>query len=99
MREIRVRDFAFGPDGNLYATSIWTDQVLEYDGKTGAYLGVTVPAGANPSGTNANATVSIGDASAIEGNTTFRYFDDLVPMQARLTGVLDRPHAEHCCTA
>src|SRR5262249_8298655 len=30
----------------------FTDQVLEYDGKTGAYLGVVVPAGANPSGTN-----------------------------------------------
>jgi hypothetical protein len=46
------RDFAFGPDGNLYVASRFTDQVLEYDGKTGAYLGAAVPAGANPSGTN-----------------------------------------------
>jgi glucose/arabinose dehydrogenase len=46
------RHSAFGPDGNLYVASRFTDQVLEYDGKTGAYLGVVVPAGANPSGTN-----------------------------------------------
>jgi hypothetical protein len=46
---------AFAPasaGGNLYIASRFTDQVLEYDGKTGAYLGVAVPAGANPSGTN-----------------------------------------------
>jgi streptogramin lyase len=47
-----VRGLAVGPDGNLYASSHWTDQVLEYDGRTGAYLGVVIPAGANPSGTN-----------------------------------------------
>jgi hypothetical protein len=46
------RGLAFGPDGNLYASSLRTEQVLEYDGKTGAYLGVVVPAGADPSGTN-----------------------------------------------
>ena len=47
--------FAFAPaseGGNLYAVSRFTDQVLEYDGKTGAYLGVVIPAGANPSGAN-----------------------------------------------
>jgi sugar lactone lactonase YvrE len=47
-----IRGLAIGPDGNLYASSLWTAQVLEYDGKTGAYVGVTIPAGANPSGTN-----------------------------------------------
>jgi hypothetical protein len=49
------RWFAFAPateGGNLYLASRFTDQVLEYDGKTGAYLGVAVPAGADPSGTN-----------------------------------------------
>jgi sugar lactone lactonase YvrE len=46
------RHFAFGPDGNLYVASRFTDQVLEYAGRTGAYLGVVVPAGANPSGTD-----------------------------------------------
>jgi hypothetical protein len=47
--------FAFAPaseGGNLYVTSRFTDQVLEYDAKTGAYLAVVVPAGANPSGSN-----------------------------------------------
>ena len=39
------RDLAFGPDGNLYVASRFTDQVLEYDGKTGAYLAVVVPSG------------------------------------------------------
>jgi glucose/arabinose dehydrogenase len=49
------RWFAFAPaseGGNLYVASRFTDQVLEYDGKTGAYLGVVVPAGSDPSGTN-----------------------------------------------
>jgi hypothetical protein len=49
------RWFAFAPaseGGNLYVASRFTDQVLEYDGKTGAYLGVVIPAGANPSGTD-----------------------------------------------
>ena len=45
-----IRDFAFGPDGNLYATSLQSDQVLEYDGKTGAIVRVVVPQGADPSG-------------------------------------------------
>jgi hypothetical protein len=47
--------FAFAPaseGGNLYVASRFTNQVLEYDGKTGAYLGVVVPAGADPSGTD-----------------------------------------------
>jgi glucose/arabinose dehydrogenase len=50
-----ARWFAFAPasqGGNLYVASRFTDQVLEYDGKTGAYLGVVIPAGADPSGTN-----------------------------------------------
>ena len=42
-----IRDFAFGPDGNLYATSLQSDQVLEYDGKTGAIVRVVVPQGAD----------------------------------------------------
>jgi sugar lactone lactonase YvrE len=49
---LSARWFAFGPDGNLYVASRATNQVLEYDGKTGAYLGVIIPAGADPSGTN-----------------------------------------------
>jgi len=37
----------FGPDGNLYITSRVTDQVLRYDGSTGAFLGVFATGGQN----------------------------------------------------
>ena len=30
----------FGPDGNLYVSSIGSNQVLRYNGTTGAFLGV-----------------------------------------------------------
>jgi hypothetical protein len=49
------RYFAFAPaseGGNLYYSTRFSNDVLEFDGKTGAYLGVVIPAGANPSGTN-----------------------------------------------
>jgi hypothetical protein len=39
------RDLAFGADGNLYVASRFTNEVLKYDGNTGAYLGVVVPSG------------------------------------------------------
>lgn len=35
----------FGPDGDLYVASFETDQILRYDGRTGAYEGVFVAAG------------------------------------------------------
>ena len=35
----------FGPDGNLYVASFNTDEVLRYDGSTGAFLDVFVAAG------------------------------------------------------
>lgn len=35
----------FGPDGALYVASFETDQILRFDGLTGAYLGVFVAAG------------------------------------------------------
>src|SRR5947209_3861658 len=47
----RPRASTFGPDGNgdgapdLYVPSADTDQVLRYDGVTGAFLDVFVPAG------------------------------------------------------
>src|SRR3954447_14839238 len=33
---------AFGHDGNLYVSSLFTHQVLRYDGRTGAFLGPLV---------------------------------------------------------
>ena len=30
---------AFGPDGNLYASSKWTNEIKRYDGKSGAFIG------------------------------------------------------------
>lgn len=35
----------FGPDGDLFVASFETDQILRYDGETGAYEGVFVTAG------------------------------------------------------
>jgi len=40
------RGLAFGPDGNLYVASEGTDNILRYDGTTGAYLSEFVAAGA-----------------------------------------------------
>src|SRR5262249_43775816 len=37
------RHMAFGPDGNLYAASRFSNEVLKYDGQTGAFLGAVVP--------------------------------------------------------
>jgi hypothetical protein len=36
---------AFGPDGHLYLTSQWANEILKYDGTTGEFLGVYVSAG------------------------------------------------------
>jgi hypothetical protein len=89
---------AFGPDGNLYVASRFTDQVLEYDGKTGAYLGVAVPAGADPSGTDPLHTpwaVTFGpdgnlyvagllSNNVLRYNMTTRAIDEFVPSSAGL---------------
>ena len=47
------REMAFGPDGHLYVVDGIGNQVLRYDGTTGASMGAFVPAGrglGNPSG-------------------------------------------------
>ena len=43
------RSLAFGPDGHLYVSSA-TGDILEYDGATGAFLGVFVDASGNGGG-------------------------------------------------
>ncbi|PSN15648.1 hypothetical protein C7293_06235 [filamentous cyanobacterium CCT1] len=37
---IRPYELAFGPDGNLYVASFLSDQILRYNGKTGAFIDV-----------------------------------------------------------
>jgi hypothetical protein len=46
---IRSTGLAWGPDGSLYVGSIDTDQVLRYDGATGAFLGVFIDSEATDS--------------------------------------------------
>ena len=41
----RSSGLAWGPDGNLYVGSLNTDQVLRFDGTSGAFLGAFVSAG------------------------------------------------------
>ena len=45
---VNGRSGIFGPDGDFYVASRDTDEVLRFDGESGAYLGVFVAAGEGP---------------------------------------------------
>jgi WD40 repeat protein len=45
-----TQDGAYGPDGNLYLTSFLSDQVLEYNGTTGAFIKIFVASINSPRG-------------------------------------------------
>ncbi|MEX2137730.1 MAG: Calx-beta domain-containing protein [Pirellulales bacterium] len=79
---VRPRQPAFGPDGNgdgvedLYIASADTDEILRYDGDTGAFLDVFVSQGSG--GLNGPADLEFGPdgnlyVSGFEGNHVLRY--------------------------
>jgi sugar lactone lactonase YvrE len=85
------RHFAFGGDGNLYVTSRFTNEVLKYDGKTGAYIGVVVPSGSF--GLHAPWALTIGPdgnlyVAGVFSNNVLRYdlttgaVDEFIPSSA-----------------
>ncbi len=41
----RPLDVDFGPDGNLYVTSFFTNSILKFDGRTGDFLGTFAAGG------------------------------------------------------
>lgn len=77
-----VHGVAFGPDGHLYLTSNVSNQVLKYDGATGEFLGVFVPAGSGGLA-QANALVFGADGALYVGSSAnsavLRYRGPLQP--------------------
>ena len=79
--------FVFGPDGNLYLTSAFTDQVLRYNGTTGAFIDVFASGGGidNPSsvrfGPDGNLYVSgfFSHNVARYNGTTGAFIDTFIP--------------------
>jgi len=63
-----VHGLAFGPDGHLYLTSNVSNQVLKYDGLSGEFLGVFVPAGSGGLA-QANALVFGADGNLYVGSS------------------------------
>ncbi|MCG8408990.1 MAG: M12 family metallo-peptidase [Phycisphaerales bacterium] len=86
----------FGPDGNLYVSSSLTDNVLRYNGATGAFInifasggGLTAPFGLT-FGPNGNLFVTAGDHEVFEYNGLSGAFVQVFVTDAN-NGGLDQP--------
>ncbi|TAE55964.1 MAG: hypothetical protein EAZ76_03680 [Nostocales cyanobacterium] len=49
---VRPYGMAFGPDGNLYVSSFYTDQILRYNGETGAFIDIFAQGNGQTGGLN-----------------------------------------------
>ena len=87
---IGPRGVAFGPDGSLFVASFNTNQVLHYDGSTGAFLGTFVAAGDHglnlprdlvfgPDGNLYVGSFGSGDVFRYNGSTG-AFVDDFIPV-------------------
>jgi hypothetical protein len=90
-----ARSIAFGPDGNLYVASQWSDEVLRFDGTTGDPLGALVTSGSggldHPRGilfhTDGYLYVcSVGGAAAALGRDSILRFDATSGAPAGVSG-------------
>ena len=87
---IGPRGVAFSPDGSLFVASFNTNQVLRYDGSTGAFLGTFVAAGDHglnlprdlvfgPDGNLYVGSFGSGDVFRYKGSTG-AFIDDFIPV-------------------
>jgi DNA-binding beta-propeller fold protein YncE len=75
----RPHGLAFGPDGNLYVSNVWTNSILRFDGQTGAYIDVFAG--------------NVGDDFRVPGEIVFRP-DGYMYVLAEYAGTVVRFDAE-----